>query len=96
MTYDDYCFWERLYEQDPWGELRQDWRAVAVLMQQYDPDTNVSLQWPYFDSEERDNAELEDLNKRQAEALADMDAIEARLRKARELHYAAKAQKQNG
>lgn len=90
-TRESWEIWERFYEQDPWGEVRQDLRMLASLMLQWNPRGEVRMVWPYFVTEEES---LEQLAQQEKQLAAmDMAAIEAKFAKALEEHEAKKKAK---
>ena len=88
LTAEDFRDWERAYDQDPWGDERNDWRQMAVEITRGDPETEVSLDYPYVVTEEELEERKEALETRRKEL--DPAEVEARLKAAREKHYASK------
>lgn len=77
--------WEQAYEQEPWGEFRDDMRNVASVMHLLHQPGQLSLMYPYLTSEnlDREVQQLQKLQKR-----AQTPEHKAKLRAARDKHRA--------
>lgn len=87
LTYEQWCKWEQFYEQDPWGDLREDMRAAAMWLMSHGGE-DVRPFFPYFGSDEAEQ-------KSDAPPI-DMDEVMQRLAKAKAEHYEKKQKKADG
>lgn len=84
--------WERFYSEEPWGELRSDLRALTTVLHMWNPHTEASMQWPYFEQDDVDDAER--YEKLQAELAAiGPDKIQEAFKRGREKFLAEKAKR---
>lgn len=81
LTAEQWRGWEKFYEQEPWGDLRQDMRTLAQSLVVTGADTDVSLIFPYWDSSEEMFAKHKELEARTANP-----ELMAKLKAARERH----------
>lgn len=88
LTAEQFRGWERFYDQDPWGGEREDWRAMAIEITQNDPDTEVTLTYPYVSTDDELEARQEALETRRKQL--DPEEVAAKFKLAREKHYAKK------
>lgn len=83
LTAAQWCGWEQYYEQDPWGEDRQDLRAAANTLFALGDCQDIQLMHPYI----TDSAEAYEKHK-EMEARQKDPALQAKLKAAREKHIA--------
>lgn len=87
MPADWFNDWKQAYDQDPWGDERNDWRAMALEIVRGDPDTDARLLYPYWEQEEDLEERLAALGKRRAEVTPE---LAARLKADKEAYLKAK------
>lgn len=92
LTYEQWCKWEQFYEQDPWGESRQDMRSMAMLLTQWVKDTETSMIWPYWESDEDAAETFREGQKLLAEL--GTERIQEALKRGREKHLVEKAKRE--
>jgi hypothetical protein len=81
LTAEQWRGWEDFYEQEPWGEQRQDMRTLAQVLTLTGNGRDISLMYPYWP----DGDELYDKHK-ELEAKAADPAHQAKLKEARRKH----------
>ena len=64
LTAEQFQDWQQFYDQDPWGGERDDWRAMASEMRQRDPETDVTMNYPYWQIDDEREAIRETLEKK--------------------------------
>ena len=84
LTAEQFNDWLRAYDQDPWGEEREDLRRMAYEMLA-DPSAEVKPVYPYFENDDDLIEQNDELAKRR-EAI-DPEIVAAKFAKAREEHY---------
>lgn len=94
LTWEQWQGWQQAYEQDPWGELRADMRASVNTLHGMGSGETVSPIWPYYGDGDELGERIEAIEKRKASL--DESGMKERLKRARELHKAAKAKQDGG
>lgn len=88
--------WNLFYAADPWGELRQDGRFVALVQTLLNPNTEIKMFYPYFWDEDEEFVDDETRYQQLQSQIAAIgpEKIQERLKAGREAHLAKK--KANG
>lgn len=92
MTRDSWQMWNLFYAQDPWGELRADMRAAAMVINLNNPKSDVSMFCPYFEDDEVDD-ETRFQEGQAALAAIGPEAIQEALKRGRDKYLEAKAKR---
>lgn len=78
--------WEQAYEQEPWGEFRDDMRNVASVMYLLHQPGQLSLMHPYL--QDTDSLDREVKHLKQLEKRAQSPEHKAKMKAARARHIA--------
>lgn len=85
--------WELFYAADPWGELRSDMRAAAMVINLNNPKTDVGMFHPYFEQDDEIDDEARFQEGQAAMAALGEEQIREALKRGREKYLAEKAKR---